>query len=160
MKHQRHKEHSSVPQLIAIIIVLGLLWVVWSAAGNSRNALSVSALFSTPTEPSIDSLDAFERMEAREWLHISDGKAVLAPSRFSNAAAIQIFVEALYSAGARKVEIANSQPGSAADTVIVTLPADPQARARVLSATNAEASLAGLPVEHDEGQPLVALVWQ
>ena len=166
MKHQRHKEHSSVPQLIAIVIVLGLLWVVWSAANNTRNAAatpslpSIAALFDTPTKTPVDALDEVERMEARVWLRISDGKAVMAPGRFANAAAIQIFVEGLYTAGARKVEIANSQPGSAADAMIVTLPTDPIVRARVLSVTNAEASQAGLPVETDAGQPLVVLVWQ
>jgi hypothetical protein len=75
--------------------------------------------------------------EARSWLGQNRNPAPLAANHFGTAAAAQRFVEELYTAGATRVIIAetNIQPeddlGPYADAVVVFLPADRAAREAV-----------------------------
>lgn len=104
-------------------------------------------------------------VEARKWLSRRN-QPVLAGNRFGTNALGLAFVEELYAAGARSVmipgdtiDLGSDGDPDHSDSLIVRLPKDRAARARLLEITNREAAREGLEEERDEGQGDVHLWW-
>ena len=109
-----------------------------------------------------------ERAEAREWFATNTLAHPLALNHFASRAHAEQFVAHLYEAGAKCVSVDNIRyrehecpGGSSSDALIVELPADPDARARILALCNqhcmADASTGARFV--DQGQESLYLWW-
>jgi hypothetical protein len=105
-------------------------------------------------------------VDARKWLSRKRQRSVLAGNRFGTTELGLAFVEELFAAGAKSVSIpgdtidfGGDNDADHSDTLIVKLPKDPAARARVLAITNREMKREGMEQEPDEGQADVRLWW-
>ena len=105
-------------------------------------------------------------VEAREWFSGELATSILAMNRFGTSERGLAFIEELYAAGAREVLVSedavevDSDAGVVhADTLVVRLPADTAARARVFGIINREARSEGFDEEVDEGQEDARLWW-
>jgi hypothetical protein len=98
-------------------------------------------------------------LEALKWHRRSKNRSALATNWFQGTANAIRFVEALYEAGARNVEISNifeDDPGGQyADSLEVTLPEAREARERVLTVI----AVTGGQTFEDAGQGSVGLWW-
>ena len=105
-------------------------------------------------------------IEARKFLARRRSTAILAGNRFGTNKGGIDFVEELYAAGAAKVMIPadtvqddGPEGHLHSDTLIVTLPKDPEARARVFAISSREARREGFDEERDEGQKDLLFWW-
>lgn len=104
--------------------------------------------------------------EAKNWLKSNRHTAALASNRFGSTDEALEFVEQLYSAGAVKVVVLPSSiiaepdlDGDYADALIVVLPDESSAMARVLAIGNAEAARDGMELGPETKQGLMFLWW-
>jgi len=105
------------------------------------------------------------RYEARAWLAGNANPSPFASNRFETQAAGAAFIDSLYVLGADTVYMVNVEQDSAwvqeeggpySDALLIRLPADPAARAR-LFAVNAREE--GLDPETDHGQQYLFFWW-
>ena len=102
--------------------------------------------------------------EARAWLEENDNESALASNRFGPTANALQFVRQLYSAGAVSVivpaaNITKDGVETCADALVVTLPAEPDKRARVWRLCSAELAREGVNHPDDPDENRIFLWW-
>ena len=108
--------------------------------------------------------DYFQGPEALGWLRTNDSESALASNRFQDTSNAVRFVKKLYDAGAEHVlipqdSIRSDEHESYADAMVVTLPADPDRRARVLEICAPEMARQGGSVDELGSENQVYLWW-
>jgi hypothetical protein len=136
-----------VTGLITGVLLLGCYWL--EARWNSGGAF--------PEE-------CAKGPEARGWLQQNDNESALASNRFGSTANALEFVRQLYKAGAVRVivpevNITKVSVETYADALVVTLPAEPDKRARVWRLCSAELAREGANHEDDPNENRVFLWW-
>jgi len=108
------------------------------------------------------------RYEARAWLQANANPSPFASNRFDTKEAAVAFVEALYASGADTVYVLNVQQDSAwvaqeggpyADALLLKLPRDRAARARLYAINAVESRREGFDPEPDRGRRYLYFWW-
>lgn len=108
------------------------------------------------------------RYEARQWLAGNINPFPLASNRFESKAAAAAFIDSLYALGADTVYVLNVQQDSAwlareggpyADALLLRLPDDPGARARLLQVNAREARHQSFAPDRARGQRYLFFWW-
>lgn len=108
--------------------------------------------------------DYFQGPEALAWLRANESESALASNRFQETGNAVRFVKKLYDAGAEKVLIPQDsihadEYETYADALVVTLPDDPERRARVLELCAPEIARQGGSPDELAGENQVYLWW-
>lgn len=108
------------------------------------------------------------RYEARAWIAASMNPSPFASNRFYTKDAAAAFIDSLYTAGADTVWVLNVEQDSAwvareggpyADALLVHLPSERSARARLFAFGAREARHEGFDPERDRGQRYLYFWW-
>lgn len=134
---------------------------------NSRSVILLPLLVACS-----DGLSDYEslgpRYEARAWIAARTTPYPLASNRFNTKEAAAAFIDSLYGAGADTVWVLNVEQDSAwvaqeggpyADALLVQLPSDRSARARLFAYEGREARHEGFDPERDRGQRYLYFWW-
>jgi len=112
--------------------------------------------------------DQGPRYEARAWITANANPNAFARNRFDSKEAARAFLDSLYASGADTVYVLNVQQDSAwiqreggpyADALLVRLPSDAAARARLFEFGARETRSEGFEQERDRGQRYLYFWW-
>jgi hypothetical protein len=139
-------------RVIVIIILYGIFLITIS---------------SCKSRPLVDDLLG-ERVEALAWLSSNSNPYAFAGNRFESTETALAFVQKLYDHGALEIYVTNvydeawrieAEGGPYADTLIILLPDEEEARRDLFAIANDEARQEGFSPEADTGQEELLLWW-